>query len=106
VRIAPQWLFYRGGVFSEKTPTFVQNLIDMIQLTLRIRESNYALFLQFLRSLTYVEVEKATQIAEPQPDEHQKMIDYILSYQNDTPSFGDAAEWQRLERADRELPFN
>jgi hypothetical protein len=34
------------------------------------------------------------------------MIDYILNYQNDKPSFGDAAEWQRLERADRELFFS
>jgi hypothetical protein len=82
----------------------------MIQLTIKIKESYYALFLQFLRSLTYVEIEKTTtkttELSEPQPDDHQKMIDYILSYQNDTPSFGDAAEWQRRERADRELPFN
>ncbi len=82
----------------------------MRQLSLKIKESYYALFVQFLRSLTYVEIEKSetigVQTVEQQPDERQKMIDYILLYQNDKPSFGDAEEWQRSERADRELPFN
>jgi hypothetical protein len=32
----------------------------MIQLTIKIKESYYALFLQFLRSLTYVEIENQT----------------------------------------------
>jgi hypothetical protein len=81
----------------------------MKQITLNIKESYYALFVQFLRSLTYVEIEKSDALSVPPteqtPDERQKMIDYILNYQNDTPSFGDAAEWQRLERADRDLPF-
>ena len=81
----------------------------MRQITLKIKESYYLLFIQFLRSLTYVEIEKSdaspVPTAEQQPDERQKMIDYILTYQNDKPSFGDAAEWQRRERADRELPF-
>ena len=39
------------------------------------------------------------------PSEREKMIQYILSYQNAHPSFGDAAEWQRREREDRTLPF-
>jgi hypothetical protein len=81
----------------------------MKQITLKIKESYYVLFIQFLRSLTYVEIEKSdtlpVQPLEQKPDERQKMIDYILAYQNDTPSFGDAAEWQRHERADRELPL-
>ena len=82
----------------------------MRQITLNVKESYYALFLQFLRSLTYVEIQKmepsTVQSVEQQPDERQKMIDYILSYQNDKPSFGDAAEWQSRERADRALPFS
>ena len=81
----------------------------MRQITLKIKESYYLLFIQFLRSLTYVEIEKSdvspVQIPEQKPDERQKMMDYILNYQNDNPSFGDAAEWQRRERADRDLPF-
>ncbi len=81
----------------------------MKEITLKIKESYYALFVQFLRSLTYVEIEKSDVLTVPsqeqQPDERQKMIDYILNYQNDKPSFGDAVEWQRRERADRELPF-
>jgi hypothetical protein len=75
---------------------------DMKQITLNIKESYYALFVQFLRSLTYVEIEKSDtlplQPAEQDAHERQKMIDYILAYQNDKPSFGDAAEWQRHER--------
>ena len=82
----------------------------MRQITLNVKESYYALFLQFLRSLTYVEIQKTesstVQSVEQKPDERQKMIDYILSYQNDKPSFGDAAEWQNLERSDRNLPFS
>lgn len=82
----------------------------MKQITLNIKESYYALFVQFLRSLTYVEIEKSDALSvsatEQMPDERQKMIDYILAYQNDNPSFGDAAEWQRLERTDRVLPVN
>jgi hypothetical protein len=70
----------------------------MRQITLNIKESYYALFVQFLRSLTYVEIQKTESTTvpsvEPQPDERQRMIDYIMSYQNDNPSFGDAAEWQ------------
>lgn len=38
------------------------------------------------------------------PGEREKMIQYILSYQNTQPSFGDAAEWQRREREEREMP--
>ena len=82
----------------------------MRQITLNIKESYYALFVQFLRSLTYVEIQKTESTTVPsveqQPDERQKMIDYIMSYQNDNPSFGDAAEWQSRERADRTLPFS
>ncbi len=81
----------------------------MKQITLKIKDSYYALFIQFLKSLTYVEIEKSDAISiqpdERKPDELQKMIEYILSYQNDKPSFGDAAEWQQAERSDRELPF-
>lgn len=82
----------------------------MRQITLNIKESYYALFMQFLRSLTYVEIQTIESTPPPsieqQPDERQKMIDYILSYQNDKPSFGDAAEWQSRERSDRNLPFS
>lgn len=42
----------------------------------------------------------------PSPAERQKMLDFIMSFQNENPSFGDAAEWQRRERAaERELPW-
>ena len=81
----------------------------MKHITLKVPESKYALLLQFLKSITYVEIETTeVQIVKnvPKlPDERQQMIDYIMNYQNDNPSFGDAAEWQSRERADRELPL-
>ena len=81
----------------------------MKQITLKVPESKYALLLQFLKSITYVEIEttevQAVRNAPKLSDERQRMIDYITNYQNDNPSFGDAAEWQSCERADRELPF-
>ena len=74
----------------------------MKQITLKIKNSYYALFVQFLRSLTYVEIEKidtvSVQSLQQQSDNRQKMIDYIMSCQNDKPSFGDAADWQNRER--------
>ena len=54
---------------------------DMKQITIKIKDSYYSLFVQFLRSLTYVEIEKidvlSVQSLEQQSDERQKMIDYI-----------------------------
>jgi hypothetical protein len=82
----------------------------MRRITLTVKDSYYTLLVQFLRSLTYVEIQKeeipTVSSIEPQSDERQKMIDYIMSYRNDKPSFGDAAEWQNHERADSPLPFN
>lgn len=76
----------------------------MKQITLNIKDSHYTLFVQFLRSLTYVEIGKAETTAiqpvEQQPDELQIMIDYALTSENDIPSYGNAAEKQRLETAD------
>jgi hypothetical protein len=43
--------------------------------------------------------------AVPITPERQRMIDFILSYTNDRPSFGDAATWQNQERSERELPW-
>jgi hypothetical protein len=42
--------------------------------------------------------------AKPAPTEREQMIQYILSYQNAQPSFGDAATWQHQQREDREIP--
>ncbi len=39
----------------------------------------------------------------PATEAREEAIAYILSYQNDQPSFGDAAEWQRQEREERPL---
>jgi hypothetical protein len=82
----------------------------MRQITIKIKDTYYTLFLQFLKSLTYVEIAKEetadSSISVSDSDERRKAIDFILSYHNDKPTFRDAAEWQHNERTDRELPFN
>ena len=76
----------------------------MKQITLNIKESHYTLFVQFLRSLTYVEIDKeetaAIQPMDQQSNEVQIMIDYALTSENDKPSYDNAAEKQRLESVD------
>ena len=62
------------------------------------------MYLTFISNIEKTDV-LSVQSLEQQSDERQKMIDYITSYQNDKPSFGDAADWQNRERVDRELPF-
>ena len=80
----------------------------MTNITLQIeRETDLQQLLELIRRLNLSFVQhpqkQAVKIAKT---ERQKMIDFILNFQNDRPSFGDAAEWQRTERADRELPFS
>ena len=79
----------------------------MTSITLQIeRDDDLRLLLDLIRRLNLAIVQPPNkQVQNPPNTERQKMIDYILSYQNDSPSFGDAAEWQRAERADRELPW-
>lgn len=79
----------------------------MTSITLQIeRDDDLRLLLDLIRRLNLAIVQPASKQVQNLPNtERQKMIDYILSYQNDSPSFGDAAEWQQAERADRELPW-
>lgn len=39
----------------------------------------------------------------PMIEAKEKAIEYILSYENDQPSMGDAAIWQQQERTERPL---
>lgn len=79
----------------------------MTSITLQIeREDDLRLLLDLIRRLNLAVVQPPSkQVQNPSNMERQKMIDYILSYQNDHSSFGDAAEWQQAERSDRELPW-
>lgn len=80
----------------------------MTSITVQIeRDDDLRLLLDLIRRLNLAIVQQPQKQVQTQPTaERQKMIDYILSYQNDRPSFGDAAEWQNAERAERELPWS
>lgn len=79
----------------------------MTSITLQIkRDDDLRLLLDLIRRLDITIVQEPQKQAQtPTTKERQKLIDYILSYQNDRPSFGDAADWQSAERAERELPW-
>lgn len=71
----------------------------MTSITLQIeRDDDLRLLLDLIRRLNLAIVQQPHKQAQNPPiTERQKMIDYILSYQNDRPSFGDAADWQNAE---------
>lgn len=79
----------------------------MTSITLQVEhDDDLRLLLDLIRRLNLAFVQNPPKpVQNPPATERQKMVDYILSYQNDNPSFGDAAEWQRAERAERELPW-
>lgn len=62
------------------------------------------LLVQSLRAKPEGRSRKGQQQATTIPADRQAMLDYILSYTNPDPNFGDAATWQRIEREDRDLP--
>ncbi len=68
----------------------------MTNITLQVeREEDLRLLLDLIQRLNLPVVQNAQKNIQTKPTkEQQKMIDYILSYQNDGPSFGDAADWQ------------
>jgi len=68
----------------------------MTNITLQVeREEDLRLLLDLIQRLNLPVVQNAQKNIQTKPaKEQQKMIDYILSYQNDSPSFGDAADWQ------------
>lgn len=83
----PYWLLLKDLSADEKL-----SLIELLVKSLQISPSQKA-------------SEKQPRNDQKQKSsEREKMIQYILSYQNAQPSFGDATEWQRREREDREMP--
>ncbi len=79
----------------------------MTNITLKIeREDDLRQLLDLIRRLNVTVIQQTNRQAKtPSAKQRQKMIDYILTYQNNAPSFGDAAEWQRAERVERALPW-
>ncbi|MFM9950831.1 MAG: hypothetical protein ACKV1O_23040 [Saprospiraceae bacterium] len=78
----------------------------MTNITLQVdREDDLRLLLELVRRLNLGVVQVSPKQAMPITPDRQRMIDFILSYTNDRPSFGDAATWQNQERSERELPW-
>jgi hypothetical protein len=78
----------------------------MTNITLQIdKDADLRLLLELIRRLNLAIVQVNPKPVEISLSERQRMIDFLLSYTNDRPSFGDAAVWQQQERTDRELPF-
>lgn len=78
----------------------------MTDITLRIeRDDDLRLLLDLIRRLGLPIIRTSAVESLVSIADRQKMIDFVLSFQNDNPSFGDASDWQRHERTDRSLPF-
>jgi hypothetical protein len=74
----------------------------MTDITLRIeRDDDLRLLLDLIRRLGLPIIRTSVLESVVSTADRQKMIDFVLSYQNDKPTFGDALEWQMLERTDR-----
>lgn len=81
-------------------------LILMTHITVRIeREDDLRQLLELIRKLNLAVVQAKPGPVSLPSSERQKMLDYILAFKKDRTAFGDAAEWQRHERNDRELPW-
>ena len=64
----------------------------MTNITLQVdRDEDLRLLLELVRRLNLGVVQINPKQAVPVAPERQRMIDFILSYTNDRPSFGDAA---------------
>lgn len=75
----------------------------MTELTLKIkRPEDLELVMQLAKRLSIPYSKNVGQKSDPESDLQEK-IKFILAYQNENPSFGDALEWQRQEREDRDL---
>lgn len=78
----------------------------MTNITLQIdRDDDLRLLLELIRRLNLAVVQVNPKAPAVPSSERQRMVDFILSYTNDRPSFGDAVTWQQAERADRTLPW-
>jgi hypothetical protein len=79
-------------VFLEKKVSLIKKLKLMQFLTLKIKENHYALFLQFLRTLSYVEVVKSNPSTPPNARYDFSDLTGKLEWQ------GDAVDEQRRLR--------
>ena len=78
----------------------------MTQLTLQIeREEDLRLLLQVARRLKLPVIDMSAGEPSAGAPDRQQMIDFIMAYTNDRPSFGNAVAWQHGERSERELPW-
>jgi len=86
--------------------TFVKKIGVMTHITLRIdREDDLRQVLDLIRKLNLSIIQTKPPFTPLSNSEKEKMSNFILTFKKDRPSFGDAAEWQRRERSERELPW-
>jgi hypothetical protein len=84
----------------------IQQFTFMTKITLQIdKDEDLRLLLELVRRLNLGVVQVSPNQSATTTVERQKMIEYIMSYTNNKPSFGDAGKWQQDERTDRELPW-
>jgi hypothetical protein len=87
VSLNPYWLLLKDLSAEEK--------LSLIELLVKSLQGV---------SVAKKNAEKSPKENKQNPIQREQMIHYILSYQNEQPSFGDASEWQLREREDREIP--
>jgi hypothetical protein len=80
--------------------------LTMQKIVLNIEESHYGLFLQFLKTLDYVNVVQVPQNSDDQKDNIVTSPFHwleLLALEGGVQSIENASDWQRMVRADREL---
>ena len=81
-----------------------------MQVTLNIKNpQDWAMLLPLLERLGISIQENGTKIDKKQKHMSNKNLQYhqaIIAQGGDASYFGDAAEWQREQRQDRDLPFS
>jgi len=79
-----------------------------MELTIKTdNENSFAKIIAFAEKLNDVTVEQKNKPTVTDSKEREELLNSILNFKRSTTSsFGDAVEWQRKERKDRDLPFS
>ncbi|MBL7790712.1 MAG: hypothetical protein JNK77_00190 [Saprospiraceae bacterium] len=78
----------------------------MTKVILQIeRDEDLRLLLELVHRLNLGVIQVSPEQQSVISPDRQKMINYIMTYTNENPSYGDAGLWQQQERQDRELPW-
>jgi hypothetical protein len=79
-----------------------------MELTIKTDDENsFVEIIAFAKKLNNVTVVERTKPTVTDSKEREELWNSILNFKRtDKSSFGDAVEWQRNERKDRDLPFS